>query len=156
MQSHTHRSRTLLVISAFVISAFVAILTVVLVSITFTSTNADADKREKVATIESLEGNWHQINAEDTGVYMTAEVTKSSIQIHMKARESTGIYWIGTFNSDQDLSKKIEIVSNADQDALSQSIFGSQDKTKTFTYENGKLSYQFSIMGMESTVKLSK
>jgi hypothetical protein len=115
----------------------------------------DSGTAETKKTV-SLIGEWRQSDSGIPDIYMTAKVDADSIQVNIKMKDSEGIYWLGTFDTDQDLSKPVEIVSQADQDAMKMSIFSSTDKTKVFSYENGYLSYKFSIMGITTTVHLSK
>lgn len=103
----------------------------------------------------TLVGDWHQVNG-NPDFYMTASVGESSIQINIKTRDSTSLYWMGTFDTNQNLSDEFEIVSQADQDALSMSMFGSPDETKKFVYKDGKIIYDFGIMGTTTEVHLSK
>lgn len=132
----------------------------ILASISLLSACGGSTEASEMKVLDSLVGEWHQINADEVGVDMVATVNPASIQIDVKTREgSHSVYWLGTFETDQDLSKKIDIVSNADSDAQMQmdaSIFGSQSKTKQFTYENGELTFEFTIMRTTSTVRLQK
>jgi hypothetical protein len=114
--------------------------------------NGSAESKNPV----SLIGEWHQTDSGIPDIYMTATIDADSIQINMKMKDAAGVYWLGTFNVDEDLSKPVKIVSQADADGMAMSIFSSTDKTKTFFYENGDLSYKFSIMGITTTVHLSK
>lgn len=104
----------------------------------------------------SMTGKWHQDEPTSTGITMEATIDVTTIQIDMITRDSSSIYWLGTFDSDQDLSTSFEVVSVGDQDAMSRSIFGSQSSRKTFAYNDGELSYSFSIMGTTSTIRLTK
>lgn len=104
----------------------------------------------------SLIGEWRQINAKDVGVMMVASVKPGSIQIDMESRDSTSIYWLGTFDSDKNTAEEFEVVSQGDTDAMTLSIFGSQDKTKSFVYKDGEISYKFTMAGTTSTIRLAK
>lgn len=106
---------------------------------------------------ESLIGNWYQTNSEN-GIFATASVYPSdSIQINLKTRDGSSIYWMGSFQvSDKKPTDSFTVVSKADPDALAMSIFGSQDSEKTFSYKDGDLSYKFTMLGTTSTVHLSK
>ncbi|AOZ64911.1 hypothetical protein SEA_ESKETIT_46 [Streptomyces phage Esketit] len=110
---------------------------------------------------KSFVGDWYQTNGKDTGVYMTAAVSSNdTIQIHLKTRDSGGVYWMGSFQvSDKKTSDSFKLESKADPDAqkwMASSIFGSQDKSKSFKYENGDLSYEFTMVGVTKTIHLSK
>lgn len=106
---------------------------------------------------KTFAGDWHQVKSGLSGFYMTAEISAGSIQIDLKTRDNTkGHFWLGTFEGDRSTAKPSTFVSVGDQDAMSLEIFASSEKTKKFTYKNGRLSYQFSIMGAETTVYLAK
>lgn len=103
----------------------------------------------------SLIGQWHQTK-DINGVLMEATIGVNSIQINMKTRDSSSIYWLGSFVTDKAPASKFKTVSLGDTDAMSMSIFGSQDKTKTFDYDYGDLSFTFSMLGTTTTVHLAK
>lgn len=110
---------------------------------------------------KSFVGDWYQTNSSDNGVYMTASVSANdSIQITMKTRDSSAVYWMGSFQvSNKKTSDSFKLESKADPDAqkwMASSIFGSQDKSKMFEYKNGDISYKFTMLGVTKTVHLSK
>lgn len=105
----------------------------------------------EVTATRELAGTW---TFDDGNVKFTADIKSDSIQMLMKAGDSEGLYWAGTFPSSADDGE--DIVSKADVAALARSLFGSQDKTKTFKYEDGKLNFTFTMMGVSKTVALSK
>jgi hypothetical protein len=104
----------------------------------------------------SLIGEWHQTNAEETGVVMKASISPGSIQVNMDTRDQSGIYWLGTFDTDKGTVKGFTTVSKGDPDAMEKSLFGSQSKTKSFTYKDGEISYKLTILGTTTTVRLAK
>lgn len=116
-----------------------------------TEVNAKIDNKPPI----NLIGKWHQTKTEND-ILMEATISSGSIQIDMKTRDSNSIYWMGSFDTSKNSSSSFEIVSKGDQDAMSMSIFGSQDKTKKFTYIDGDLSFKFTMMGTTSTIHLSK
>lgn len=111
-------------------------------------------KPENIPT--SLIGEWRQTSGGIDGVLMTASVSPGSIQINMESRDSSSIYWLGTFDTDKNPNTSFKTESIGDSDAMSMSIFGSQDKTKLFSYENGKISYKFTMLKTTTTVYLAK
>lgn len=139
------------------ISAFFVILTPVLVYFIVSGNKSDAGtKKPSVAT---LVGDWRQVET-DNGIIMRASVNdNNTIQINMDTRDSSGIYWMGSFPSDRDASGNFKTVSLADPDAqkwMAKSLFGSQDSKKAFTYENGEITFKFTILDTTSTVHLVK
>jgi hypothetical protein len=109
----------------------------------------------------SLVGTWHQTKGMP-GVTMTAEVSGDGIQINMHFDRDNigGIFWMGSFDTSDKTDQSFTVTSMPDPDAkkaLKNSLFGdSVEKTKKFTYKDGEITYEFSMMGVESTVHLSK
>lgn len=91
----------------------------------------------------SMVGSWDQTSGMND-VTMAATVTPDgTISILMNGEP----YWAGSFKT----TSAASIVSKADgQPQLS------QDSVKTFTYNNGDLSFQFSILGQTATVHLQR
>jgi hypothetical protein len=109
----------------------------------------------------SLVGTWHQSKGMP-GVTMTAEVSGDGIQINMHFDRDNmgGVFWMGSFDTSDKTGQTFTVTSMPDPDAkkaLKDSLFGdSAEKTKDFKYDNGDLSFEFSMMGVESTVHLSR
>ena len=102
------------------------------------------------AEARSLHGTWQSQTP-----HMIAYVDKDSIRItHVFDDGDTALYWQGTFRSYITNGKSFR--SKADTEALDLAIFGSTDKTKTFTYKNGRLIFRFSILGTTQKVFLSR
>jgi hypothetical protein len=96
----------------------------------------------------NLVGTWNQKSG-DGGVTMTATITSDGkISIGMSSDVISGAYWAGTFKTS---STDGQIVSKADGDPQL-----SQDTTKTFTYKDGDLSFEFSMLGNSATVHLQR
>lgn len=100
-------------------------------------------------------GKWHQVDGNPDAV-MTAEITYGAIQINVHLDGSDNVYWLGTFDTDMTDIQRFTMVSVGDQDAMANKIFASQDPTKTFTYSDGILSFDFTMLGSKTTVRLSK
>lgn len=112
---------------------------------------------EDTATIpDKLTGKWYQTKNGIDGVQMTASVYSSSIEIEMDFRDSDSTYWMGSFSGKNNPKGSYKIVSQGDSDAMSLSLFGSSEKTKLFTYKDGRISYKFEMLGKTTTVYLEK
>lgn len=105
---------------------------------------------------KSLIGQWYQTENDIDGVEMQASVSSSSIQIDMQFRDSSEMYWMGSFSGTNSPKRRYTIKSQGDSDAMSLSLFGSQDKNKVFKYKNGVISFEFSMLGETTTVKMAK
>lgn len=106
----------------------------------------------------SLIGEWHQVNKNPDG-YMTASIDAGSIQVDLHGRDSRSIFWMGSFEGDRQPTGKFTVVSIPDPDArytMKHSLMASDEPTKTFTYDNGDLSYEFSMAGTSTIVHLTK
>lgn len=98
----------------------------------------------------SFSGEWRQVNSSPDG-WMTASISGESIQVDLRGRDSTTLFWMGTFHTNKKPVGKFKVVSLGDQDAMASAIFASTEKRKTFSYNNGVLSFVFS-MGKSSAV----
>lgn len=103
----------------------------------------------------SLVGEWHQVNPNPSG-WMTASITGESIQVDLQGRDSSSIFWMGTFDTHKRSTSKYKIVSLGDQDAMRYKIAASNEKQKTFTYDHGVLSFEFSALGSSTTIHMTK
>jgi hypothetical protein len=104
----------------------------------------------------SLDGHYHQTKDDIPNTTMSADISGNVIQINLKYNGLTEPYWVGSFNPGDDITQTFQVLSNADSAQMSESIFRSQDPTKTFTYQDGDLSYEFTLRGVTTTVHLSK
>jgi hypothetical protein len=142
----------------------ISVLTIAVVAVVaFMVTGAMADSSPKnTASNTVLTGTYHQTNNGIPHTEMSAVVTNGKIEVTLKLdsgqegdSDVTGIYWAGTFDI-SNTSDSFSVVSQADKDKLELSVVGSQDSTKKFDYDNGDLNFLFSMMGMTTTVHLSK
>lgn len=106
----------------------------------------------------SLVGEWHQSNSNPNG-WFTASISGESIQVTMRGRDSSTIYWMGSFDTSHRPTNKFKVVSLPDPDArytMKKSLMASTDSQKTFTYKNGDLSFEYSALGSSTTVHMHK
>lgn len=140
----------------YIIFALVAVACAVAAFLTLSPIGAGAtDSKPADDKPVNFIGTWHQVKGNPDFV-MTAEISFGSIQINMKTRDGSNVYWMGTFDTDMTDIKHFTMISTGDQDAMANMIFASQDPTKKFTYRDGTLSFDFTIMGTTTTVHLSK
>lgn len=107
----------------------------------------------------SLDGTWQATNSADPATStMEAEIKEGTITIYLvNVKEDTKmLYWQGTVPTPDTTEDKYDFTSEADTEALSQSLLGSQDKTKDFKYENGVLSFDFTALGTTKTIKMER
>lgn len=93
----------------------------------------------------TMTGTWNQKSGM-AGVDMSASITDGHISIRMESEVVSGTYYAGSFESDA--GGTVFHSSVTDDPMLS------QDKTKTFTYHDGVLSFPFTMQGKSVTVDL--
>lgn len=124
----------------------------------------NATNQQQAAPVEQkkpldLTGKWHATNsADESSATFEAEIKDNVITIYFvdKKADIKSLYWQGTAPAPDTTDDKYNFTSQADTDALSKSLFGSQDKTKDFKYENGVLSFDFSALGTTKTIKMER
>jgi len=87
---------------------------------------------------------------------MSATIADDTIEINIVDGDSSGLYWKGTWPVVETVSDGLVIVSQGDDEAMSESFFGSSDGTKTFVYDDNELSFPFRVLGITTTLYLKK
>ena len=103
----------------------------------------------------SLIGEWYQVNKNPNG-WLTASISGESIQVNLRGRGSSSIFWMGSFDTSKKPIGKFNVVSLGDQDAMKWKIAASDESKKTFTYNNGDLSFEFSALGSSTIIHMHK
>lgn len=125
------------------------------------SADADAAQEEPVqeepAEPTDLTGEWKQTNGDETS-YQAGTIADGVIEIYWVNEEddSKALYWAGTYVAPTDVAEPYTWDSENDTEKTGSSIMASPDDTKTFTYEDGVLSYEASALGVTQTVKMEK
>ena len=79
------------------------------------------------------------------------------MQIDWVADDGTrSLYWAGTFTAPTTADEPYVWTSNNDTTQTSVALLASSDATKDFTYENGAISYEVTMMGTTATMQLEK
>lgn len=102
-----------------------------------------------------FDGTWSaQVNAST----FVATIANDTIEIQWQNNDSSGLYWKGSFPRPLNASKggSFDVLSIGDTAAMQESLLGSGDTTKTFTYENRTLNFQMTVLGVTQTVHLEK
>jgi hypothetical protein len=131
-----------------------AALAAVLVMFGSACSGSEASEGEPSDGPTILAGSWEMTQPEDAEFNMTAVVKDDNIAITFHTDGMSSLYWKGSFPKTAEDDE--DIVSKADVKALESSLMGSQDKTKTFTFEDGKLKYTMGMMGAEFIIELEK
>lgn len=120
------------------------------------TSNASAAEPSGSCCFMSMVGDWHQTSNGIPNTVMNASITEDKIEITLTMRNMTGVFWTGTFDTTQDAVKSFKTVSEGNVEMMKTELYASSERIKEFSYENGDLSYQFSIGVVSTTVHLSK
>ena len=105
--------------------------------------------------IPDLTGEWEA--AGDSGEsYQVATITEDTITIYWSSEDASALYWAGSFVPPTSADEPYTWESVNDTEQTDHAIMASTDDTKTFTYEDGKISYEVSAFGVTGTVSLEK
>lgn len=149
--NHMRSTRSRLAVPIAIFVGAIITLVVLFVSVN----NSDAGETSSIP--KTLIGQWHQTGEGFSGMVLDAEVSHGSIQVNMTPRDDRSrIYWLGTFDSDRNTHSSFKTKSLADPDAQNNSILGSLDKTKVFTYKNGVISFKLTILSETVDIHLAK
>lgn len=120
------------------------------------SKSDDTTAKEEVKEPTDLTGTW--ASEENDGSYQEAIITENTIEINWVSDggKTKSIYWIGTYEAPTDSTDKYSWTSERDKEKTDSALLASQDDTKSFAYEDKKISYEVSLMGTTSTMELSQ
>ena len=113
---------------------------------------------EEVPTPPDLTGEWKQVDGNSEDTYQTATIKDGVIEVYWinETENSKALYWAGTYIAPTTADEPFSWDSANDTEKTSTAILASGDDTKTFTYQNGQISYEVSALGVTQTVKLEK
>lgn len=114
-----------------------------------------AEQKEEKKEPLDLTGEWKQSNGSEDS-YQAATIKDGVIEVNWISPDTKSLYWSGTYVAPTNDEEPYTWDSENDTEKTSGSILASEDKTKTFTYENGEISYEVSAMGTTKTVRLKK
>jgi hypothetical protein len=117
--------------------------------------SASAESPIKTTDVPVLTGHWHMTKSGIPDAKMAASIADDKILVTLTMGDTTGIFWDGTFDTTQ-TSAVFKTTSLGDQAAMAAQLYASSEKSKVFTYKDGDLSFQFSIMGVSTIVHMSK
>jgi hypothetical protein len=128
---------------------FVAFFAIILAMSLSACGDSSSSKPVAPAKPQSMTGTWQSTNPP-----MTAHISNGQIEINVIENDPDGLYWKGTF--DTSIADGSTFVSKGDTAAMGASMMGSEDSTKSFTYQNGELSYTFGMRGKTYSVHLKR
>lgn len=105
-----------------------------------------------------LTGEWKQVNGDSEDSYQSATISDGVIEVYWVSDggDTKSLYWAGTYEAPTNASEPYSWASENDHEKTDSALLASGDDQKTFTYENGQISYDVSAMGMTTTVRLEK
>lgn len=115
-----------------------------------------AEEKQEAPEPVDLTGEWKQSNSNDPESFQSATITADTIEVFWNAPDTKSLYWAGTVEVPQDGSTSFAWDSVNDKTKTDSAILASGDDTKTFTFENGELSYDVTAMGTTMTVRLTQ
>ncbi len=113
-----------------------------------TSSSDGSDKHNSLDSPD-LSGQWKQVNSNSEDSYQGAIIQDDVIEIYWVSNggDTRSLYWSGTFDAPDTTDEPYVWESENNKARTSSSIMSSSDDTKTFTYEDGQITYSSSIMG---------
>lgn len=120
--------------------------------------DAPAPAPEEPKQPADLTGEWKQTNSESEDSWQSATITADTIEVYWVTEngENSALYWAGTYTAPTTADEPYSWDSVNDKEKTDMALMASGDDTKTFTYENGEISYSVSAFGVTTTVKLGK
>lgn len=105
-----------------------------------------------------LTGNWAQEGKEFSNGYQAGYISGDRIEIFWMSDEgkTSSLYWSGTYEAPTEVTDEFTWDSKNDTTRTDSALLASGDDQKTFTYKDGKISYEASIMGKTATMTLVK
>lgn len=106
-----------------------------------------------------LTGHWKQVNsatAEES--WMEAQIADGVVEVHLvyDGGDTKSLFWAGTYLAPTEPGESYSWESQNDHTKTDGSILGSSSETKTFTYADGQLSWEFSMMGTTSVIRAER
>lgn len=118
--------------------------------------SSTAEEKQEAPEPVDMTGEWKQTNSNDPESFQTATITADTIEVFWNAPDTKSLYWAGTVDVPEDGSTSFTWDSVNDKSKTDAAILASGDDTKTFTFDNGELSYDVTAMGTTMTVRLTQ
>ena len=109
-------------------------------------------------TSPDLTGEWKQVNSNSEDSWQAATIDETTITVYWVSDngDTKSLYWAGTFTAPSTADEPYSWDSENDTEQTSTALLASGDDIKTFTYEDGQISYEVSALGTTTTVRLEK
>ena len=105
-----------------------------------------------------LTGTWTQSNSMSDDSYQEAVIDNDIITINwvMNNGDTKSLYWVGSFEAPVNAAEPYTWTSKRDKKATENAMMASGSDTKEFTFTESEISYEASILGTTSIVRLAK
>ena len=102
--------------------------------------------------------NWKQTNSNSADSYQAATIAGDIITVNWvnEAESTTALYWVGTYEAPTEATDTFRWTSAGDVAQMETALLASGDDSKEFTYEDGKLKYELTAMGVTMTVEMER
>lgn len=106
----------------------------------------------------SLSGKWKQSNSKAEDAWQAITIKKGVIQIWWVSDggDTRSVYWVGSYVTPEASEDAYEWTSKRDKKKTDSALLASTARTKKFTYANGVLSYEVTMLGTTTTVKAQR
>ena len=103
-----------------------------------------------------LTGNWVQKDAEGSESFMAGYIKDGVIELFWvsDSGKSGNLYWSGSYDAPTEPGDSYAWDSINDKIKTDYALLASGEETKTFSYENGEISYSVSMMGQTAIISL--
>ncbi|MBC7597317.1 MAG: hypothetical protein H7288_25925 [Kineosporiaceae bacterium] len=124
---------------------------------TKSSSTASASPSKTAEAPADLTGEWKQSNSKSSDSYQAATITANSIEVNWvtDSGSTTSLYWAGAYVAPTNPGA-FSWDSQNDTSKTDGAMLASPAPTKTFSYDNGVISYKVSALGTTTTVNLSR
>ena len=104
-----------------------------------------------------LDGEWRENNGSEESFHGVL-ISGNTIEIYWVSEggQAASLYWAGSYTPPPDGKEPYTWVSEDDVTRTSAAQLASGERTKTFTYQNGILSYSASVLGVSTTIEAIK
>ena len=117
----------------------------------------ESEKQEEIKQEPlDLTGNWVQKDAEGSESYMAGYIKDDVIEVFWisDGGKTGNLYWSGSYAVPTEPGDSYTWDSANDKIKTDYALLASSDDTKTFSYENGEISYSVSMMGQTALISL--
>lgn len=106
----------------------------------------------------NLEGEWKETVNDKADSFHGIYISGDTIEIYWVSDggKSKTLYWAGTYTPPADGVEPYTWESHNDTRRTSAALLATGDSSKEFTYQNGKLSYSASVLGVTTLIKAER